>query len=213
MGLLPKQKKILDFIVSFSAQHGYAPSQNEIAKHFSFKSLGTVQNYLLRLERQGHISRTWNGRRSLTVTQPSSGPHTGLQTPPVAGSQLSLPLLGLVAAGLPLQSLAAQDSIDVPANFVKKGEHFVLRVKGESMINEGIFDGDYLVVKKQPKAENGETVIAFLSDQGATVKKFYQHATHIELRAANPQFESIFIQESDSIRIEGIVTGLIRKLN
>lgn len=209
MGLLPKQKKILDFIVSFSAQHGYAPSQNEIAKHFSFKSLGTVQNYLLRLERQGHISRTWNGRRSLTVT----GPHTGLQTPPVAGSQLSLPLLGLVAAGQPLQSLAAQDSIEVPATFVKKGEHFVLRVKGESMINEGIFDGDYLVVKKQPKAENGETVIAFLSDQGATVKKFYRHPKHIELRAANPQFESILIQDSDTIRIEGIVTGLIRKLN
>lgn len=209
MGLLPKQKKILDFIVSFSAQHGYAPSQNEIAKHFSFKSLGTVQNYLLRLERQGHISRTWNGRRSLMVT----GPHTGLQTPPVAGSQLSLPLLGLVAAGQPLQSLAEQDSIDVPATFVKKGEHFVLRVKGESMINEGIFDGDYLVVKKQVKAENGETVIAFLSDQGATVKKFYRHSTHVELRAANPQFESILIQDSDTIRIEGIVTGLIRKLN
>jgi repressor LexA len=164
--LTPKQKQVFDYIARHIERQGVAPSQQEIAEAFGFRSLGTVQNYLVRLEREGLLQRDWNARRSLR--------------------------------------LAA-----VPPAMVGSGEHFVLRVAGDSMIEDGILDGDYVVVRKQADAEHGQTVVALL-DNEATVKRLQLRGTRIELHPANPAMRPIIVDDPDSFRIEGVVVGVIR---
>ena len=206
--LTPKQKAVLDFITSFTSAKGYGPSQHEIAKHFRFKSLGTVQNYLVRLERQGALKKTLHARRSLE-TAPD----------PTASESSELPVLGKVAAGKPIQALAAEETLDVPRSFLRPGaEHFVLKVSGKSMIEDGILDGDFVIVRSQKTAQNGQTVVALIANE-ATIKRFYRHKDQsVELRPANSDFEPIMIPSltdteagAPDFRIEGVMVGLIRK--
>jgi repressor LexA len=205
MAITPKQLEILNFISSFTARKGYAPSQSEIAVKFGFKSLGTVQNYLVRLEREGALQKTWNGRRSLAVVPPP-------QPLPAAALLHSLPLLGQVAAGRPIEAIESHESFDVPASLIKKkGEHFVLKVAGQSMIQDGILDGDFVIVRKQSGAENGQTVVALINNE-ATVKRYFKRGSHIELRPANDAFQPIIIESWVDFSIEGVVTGVIRQL-
>ena len=219
--LTPKQKRILDFISEFAAENGYAPSQQEIARHFGFRSLGTVQNYLVRLERQGFLKKAWNARRGMAVV-PVEAPAAVLEVP----RAVPLPLVGRVAAGLPIEAIETRETIDVPASMVGLGEHFVLRVAGDSMIGDGILDGDFVVVKKQAQAQNGQTVVALVGNE-ATIKRFYRvpgrapgrgpgrHADRVELRAANPAYDPIIIEslvENPDFRLEGILVGVIRRL-
>ncbi len=194
--LTPKQKEVLDFIESFSAGNGYPPSQQEIARAFGLRSLGTVQNYLVRLEREGALARDWNARRGLRLRR---------QT----GSVAELPLAGQVAAGRPIEAVQTPDSIEVPASMVGAGENFVLRVQGDSMVGDGILDGDYVVVRKQADADNGQTVVALL-DNEATVKRLYRRQGRIELHPANPAMAPIVVAGEESLRIEGVVVGVIR---
>jgi repressor LexA len=157
MTLTPKQKKVLEFITTFSDEHGYSPSQAEIARHFGFKSLGTVQNYLVRLERNGLLQKTMNAQRSMKVV---SQPHTEETVGVKAESIVALPLVGKVAAGHPIEAIENHETLDVPADMVRRpGEHFVLRVSGDSMIEDGILEGDYVVIRKQGNANNGQTVV------------------------------------------------------
>ena len=155
--LTPKQKLVLDFIRSHIRDEGYAPSQREIAEAFGFRSLGTVQNYLVRLEKEGFLTREWNARRGLRVS------HT-------TDRGYDLPLAGTVAAGKPIEAIETPDTIEVPRSMAGKGENFVLRVKGDSMIEDGILDGDFVIVRKQETAHNGQTVVA-LMDGEATGKR------------------------------------------
>jgi repressor LexA len=194
--MTPKQKKILDFIEMHIEQEGYPPSQQEIARAFGFRSLGTVQNYLVRLEREGLLSRDWNARRGLQVKRPR-----------VQGTEL--PLVGSVAAGKPIEAVEVPDSIEVPSSMVGPGDNFVLRVRGDSMVGDGILDGDYVVVKKQGDAENGQTVVALLGNE-ATVKRFYRRGKTIELHPANPAMEPISVPPTADFRIEGVVVGVVR---
>lgn len=194
--LTPKQKQVFDFIARHIETRGFAPSQQEIAAAFGFRSLGTVQNYLVRLEREGVLKRDWNGRRGLrlaSVTEP------GLQ----------LPLVGTVAAGKPIEAVERADSIAVPPEMVGSGDHFVLHVAGDSMIDDGILDGDYVVVRKQATAENGQTVVALL-DNEATVKRLHRRGLAIELHPANPSMGPIPVDPETPFRIEGVVVGVIR---
>jgi repressor LexA len=194
--LTPRQKEILDFIESFVKERGYPPTQREIARAFGFRSLGTVQNYLVRLEREGALSRDWNARRGLRLRRQVLG-------------AAELPLSGLVAAGRPIEAVENPDTIEVPASMVGPGENFVLRVRGDSMIGDGILDGDYVVVRKQATADNGQTVVALI-DNEATVKRFYRKAGRIELHPANPAMAPIVVAGDESLRIEGVVVGVIR---
>jgi repressor LexA len=194
--LTPKQKKILDFIESYTEREGYAPSQQEIAHAFGYSSLGTVQNYLVRLQQEGYLAKDWNARRGLRVVQPQNG-------------AVTLPLVGIVAAGKPIEAVENPDTIEVPSFMVGPGENFVLRVKGDSMIGDGILDGDLVLVRKQALAENGQTVVALIAGE-ATVKRFYKKRERIELHPANPSMEPIRIEEEESFRIEGVVVGVIR---
>lgn len=197
MGVLtPKQKKVLDYIEDFTARQGYPPSQQEIARAFGFRSLGTVQNYLVRLEREGFLARQWNARRGMRVVQ-------------AQGSGCELPLAGTVAAGKPIEAVETPDTIEVPASMAGQGKNFVLRVQGDSMIGDGILDGDLVVVRKQHTAETGQTVVALIAGE-ATVKRFYRKGRRIELHPANPAMAPILVEDDESFRIEGVVVGVIR---
>ncbi|BCA81104.1 transcriptional repressor LexA [Desulfuromonas sp. AOP6] len=194
--LTPKQKQIFDYIRSHLDQHGYAPTQQEIARAFGFSSLGTVQNYLKRLERDGYLARDWNARRGAR---------------PLAQRRDSweLPLAGWVAAGKPIEAVEQQESIEVPPAMLGPGEHFVLRVKGDSMIGDGILDGDYVIVRKQAEAVSGQTVVALIGNE-ATVKRLYRKGAAMELHPANPAMAPILVDPTDDFRLEGVVVGVIR---
>jgi len=209
MGITPKQKQLLEFITEFREKNGYAPSQHEIARHFGFKSLGTVQNYLVRLERHGLLRKTWNARRSAEPLEHSQPLHSNTFQ---ASESVPLPLVGRVAAGRPIEAVQANETIEVPSSMLKKrAEHFVLKVKGDSMIDQGILDGDYAVIRKQATAENGQTVVALINNE-ATIKKIFmkKHAATVELHAANPNYKPIIVQADETFKIEGILAGVIR---
>lgn len=202
MGLTPKQKEILDYITTFNSKKGFAPSQHEIARHFGFKSLGTVQNYLVRLERQGALTKNWNERRGMKVVTPQ----------PISEAVL-VPLLGRVAAGHPIEAIQSHETLEVPASMLNGPDHFVLRVAGDSMIEDGILNGDYVVIRKQATALNGQTVVALINNE-ATIKTYYRRGASIELHPANPAYAPIIVKPSHEgidFRIEGVLVGVIRK--
>jgi repressor LexA len=205
--LTPKQKMIAEFILKFQEEQGYAPSQREIAAHFQFKSLGTVQNYLVRLQEHGVLSKSWNAKRSIQVSLPTP--------PPPTSSSQALPLLGRVAAGRPIEAIETHEKIEVPQFFIRPGKsHFVLQVQGDSMKEDGILDGDYVVLRKQTHAENGETVVALVNGE-ATLKRYYKKQDQVELHPANSSYKPFVfnLQEELDFRIEGLYVGLIRRIH
>lgn len=201
MPLTKRQKEILDYIESFIDDRGYAPSFEEIADHFGYSSLATVHEHLSNLERKGYIRKSYNESRSIELV----GHET--QTP-----VLELPLLGAVAAGLPIEAVQDNETISVPPDMVsRRRDNYVLRVEGNSMIEEQIRDGDYIVVQAQDDAEDGQMVVALVADESATVKKLYrERGNRIRLQPANPTMQPIFADASD-VRIQGVVVGVIRK--
>lgn len=209
--LTPKQQDILRYIQESSLKKGYAPSQQEIAKHFGFRSLGTVQNYLVRLERGGYLKKAWNARRGMQVLpQPQESSQDFNQS-----GSVPLPLVGAVAAGRPIEAIEQRETLDVPVSMLGRGEHVVLRVKGDSMIGDGILDGDFVVIRKQQMAMNGQTVVALVHNE-ATIKRFYHRGSRIELQAANPSYDPLIVDsmvENPDFKIEGVMVGLIRRLS
>jgi repressor LexA len=198
MKLTEKQKEFLGFITRYRDEWGQAPSFGEICSHFGFNSNNTVTTYLKILERKGYIRLPdiKNQKRAVEVVNP------------VEAKRFELPLLGKVAAGRPIEAVEQADVIEVPPSMLGRGDHFVLEVRGFSMEEEGIIDGDFVVVRKQSRAEQGETVVAVI-DNEATVKKYYRNKDHVELRPAHKGMESIRVKEGD-MRIEGKVVGVIR---
>lgn len=201
MPLTKRQKEILDYIHGFIAEHGYAPSFEEIAEHFGYASLATVHEHLSNLERKGYIRKAYNESRSIELVEPGLGAPT-----------VELPLLGAVAAGLPIEAVPDNERVAVPPDMIRRHkENYVLRVEGNSMIEEQIRDGDYIVVQAQPNAEDGEMVVALVGGDSATVKKLYREAGgKIRLQPANATMEPIVVDARD-VRIQGVVVGVIRK--
>lgn len=199
MKLTEKQKDFLGFITSYTAEWGGSPSFEEIRSHFGYSSFNTITTYLRILERKGYIRlpSQKNRKRAIQVIRP------------MESRRYELPLLGRVAAGKPIEVLETADTIEIPPSMVGQGEHFVLRVKGESMREDGILDGDYIVVRKQPDAENGETVVALVNSE-ATVKRYYRRNGHVELRPAHPGMKPIVVMREE-FRIQGKVVGVIRR--
>ncbi|HSG46788.1 MAG TPA: transcriptional repressor LexA [Longimicrobiales bacterium] len=201
MPLTKRQKEILDYIEGFIAERGYAPSFEEIAESFGYSSLATVHEHLSNLERKGYIRKSYNESRSIELVRAGTGAPT-----------MELPLLGAVAAGLPIEAIPDMDTVAVPPDMVRRQkENYVLRVEGNSMIEEQIRDGDYIVVQAQQNAEDGEMVVALVGGESATVKKLYREAGgRIRLQPANPTMEPIIVDARD-VQIQGIVVGVIRK--
>lgn len=201
MPLTKRQKEILDYIEGFIAERGYAPSFEEIAESFGYSSLATVHEHLSNLERKGYIRKSYNESRSIELVRAGMGAPT-----------MELPLLGAVAAGLPIEAIPDTDTVAVPPDMVRRQkENYVLRVEGNSMIEEQIRDGDYIVVQAQQNAEDGEMVVALVGGDSATVKKLYREAGgKVRLQPANPTMEPIIVDARD-VQIQGIVVGVIRK--
>lgn len=200
MILTRRQKEIWDYLDDYIASHGYAPTLEEIGAHFELSSLATVHKHLTNLERKGLIARKWNLSRAIEITPPQK-----------ASKAIELPLLGRVAAGAPIEAIETNDALTIPEEFVRRPRNaFALRVQGESMIGEGILDGDYIVVEKRPAADNGETVVAVVNGE-ATVKKLYRERSgKIRLQPANPQMEPILVKEKE-LEIRGVVVAVLRK--
>lgn len=197
--LTKRQKQLIDFLDQYINEHGYAPTLSEIGQYFGLSSLATVHKHLHNLELKGFIKRTPNHSRALEVT-------TGQRR--AGGGQV--PLLGQVAAGAPIEAIEGSDAISVPDDFVRRDNTFCLRVKGESMIDEGIRDGDYIIVEGRQTANQGETVVA-LVDGEATVKKYYREPDgRIRLQPANVSMEPIYANE-DNVLVRGVVVGLMRR--
>ncbi len=201
MFLTRRQKQLLDYLDAYLGANGYAPTLEEIGAHLQLSSLATVHKHLTNLEQKGLIRRKWNFSRAIELVQQQ----------PAAGA-IELPLLGYVAAGLPIEALESADSFVVPEAFVRRQNTFVLRVKGDSMIDDGIWDGDYLVVEERPLAENGETVIALLNGQAeATVKRFYRGEDGtVRLVPANPSMAPLVIPDTE-VTVRGVVVAVLRK--
>lgn len=200
MILTRRQKEISDYLEDYIAAHGYAPTLEEIGAHFKLSSLATVHKHLTNLERKGLIARKWNLSRAIEITPPQK-----------ASKAIELPLLGRVAAGAPIEAIETQDTLTIPEEFIRRPRNaFALRVQGESMIGEGILDGDYIVVEKRPVADNGETVVAVVNGE-ATVKKLYRdRGGKIRLQPANPQMEPIMVKEKE-VEVRGVVVAVLRK--
>jgi repressor LexA len=198
MKLTEKQKVFLDYISRYMREWSRPPTFEEICSHFDFSSYNTVTTYLKVLERKGYIRlpRKKNQKRAIKLISP------------VETRQFEFPLLGRVAAGEPIEAVEDVAVIEVPPSMVGSGDYFVLKVKGHSMQEEGILDGDFVVIRKQPKAENGETVVALINNE-ATVKKYYKRRDHVELRPAHKGMKSIRIKKGD-LRIQGKVVGVMR---
>lgn len=199
MALTKRQKQILDYLDSFIEVNGYSPSFEEIADSFGYSSLATVHEHLTNLERKGYLRKDYNKSRSLELV-PSEGTLA-----------VDLPLLGLVAAGLPIEAIEQNESLAVPHDMLRGGSNFVLKVRGDSMVEEQIRDGDYIVVHSRQTAENGEMVVALVHGDSATVKKFYREKDgRIRLQPANATMEPMYFP-AEEVQIQGIVIAVIRK--
>src|SRR5687767_197448 len=197
--LTKRQREILDYLNEFIQQHGYAPSLEEIGRRFGLSSLATVHKHLTNLQEKGFIKRAWNRSRSVEMVPTRAG-----------GRAVELPLLGFVAAGVPIEAVASSETIAVPEDLVGKRDTYVLRVRGSSMIDEQIRDGDFVIVEDRKTADNGEMVIALLGGQDVTLKKFYRDNGRIRLQPANPMMEPIVVPP-DHVQIQGVVVGVMRR--
>jgi repressor LexA len=189
----------LDFLGEFIQQHGYAPSLEEIGRRFGLSSLATVHKHLTNLTDKGFIKRSWNRSRSVELIPAR-----------MAARSVELPLLGYVAAGVPIEAIAGEETIAVPEDLIGKRDTYVLRVRGDSMIDEQIRDGDLVIVEDRKTADNGEMVIALLRGSDVTLKKFYRENGRIRLQPANPAMQPILV-EPDHVQIQGVVIGVMRK--
>jgi len=199
MILTKRQKELYDYIDEYIARYGYAPTLEEIGEQFRLSSLATVHKHLTNLEDKGLIRRKWNFSRAIELVP--------RQTKVGA---IELPLLGYVAAGAPIEPLENAESFVVPEEFVRRQTTFALRVKGDSMIEDGIRDGDYIVVEERQNAQNGETVVALVNGE-ATVKKFYRdRGGKVRLMPANERLAPI-IANAPAVTIRGVVVAVMRK--
>jgi len=198
VSLTRRQRQILDFVRGFLDKRGYAPSLAEIGRAFGLTSPATVHKHLVNLEAKGKIRRSRNRRRFLDLV-PEEAPVRAVE----------LTLLGRVAAGKPIEAVEDRQTLVVPESMVRRGGSYVLRVVGDSMIEDQIRDGDYIVVENRQEAANGELVIALLRGREVTLKKFYKEKRKIRLQPANASVPPIIVPGSE-VLIQGVVTGLLR---
>lgn len=197
--LTKRQKELVDYLDAYILKAGYAPTLEEIGQHFGLSSLATIHKHLTNLERKGMIRRKWNRSRALEVVPQQR-----------RAAAVELPLVGRVAAGVPIEPIEQNDTIAVPEDLIGRGENFVLRVKGTSMVQEGILDGDFVVVQSRNAADNGDTVVALVRGE-ATVKRFYREkAGMVRLQPANDALAPI-VARANEVEIRGVVVAVMRK--
>ncbi len=201
-----RQKEVLDFLISFLNKHGYSPSFEEMAKSLKLTSLATVHKHITTLEKKGFIRRGYNQSRSIEVTQLPKP----VREQVIARQTMELPLAGRIAAGRPLEAVEERETISL-GDFAHARNCFVLQVKGNSMIEDHILDGDFIVVEQTQVANPGEIVVALVRDSEATLKRFYREAGgKIRLQPANSELQPIVVPGQD-VKIQGRVISVLRK--
>ena len=210
--LTARQKEILEFIHQFRREKGLAPTHREICERFGFSSYGTAYKHLKLLSEKGFLKRDRHQRRGMELLDGEGAePSQIAPIAPTAAAGRELPFLGRIAAGRPIEAVVGDETLTVPAALfgARIDDHFVLRVAGESMIGEGIHDGDWVVVERRESAQPGEMVVALVGDE-VTLKRFYPEGAIVRLQPSNPAMEPIRVPAAD-LRIQGIVVGLMRK--
>ena len=197
-----RQKELLDFLASFIEKMGYAPSIVEIQQKFGINSPATVHQHLKNLQIKGLIRRVPNRHRSIEIVPTSVGVQVGVR----------VPLLGTIAAGNPIEPFQEQEMMSLPEDMVGDGDTFLLQVRGDSMIEDHILDGDMVIVRKSETADSGQTVVALVDGNEATLKRFYPENGRIRLQPANVNMEPMMF-DSERIQIQGIVIGILRKFH
>jgi repressor LexA len=198
MTLTPRQAEILNFIAEYTQTHGYAPTLEEIGGRFRLSSVATVHKHISQLAAKGYVRRQPNQRRAIKVLQPAVP----------AGRRV--PLLGRVAAGRPIEPLSDREELELPEGWLGKGQTFALRVRGDSMIDEQIRDGDLVIVEERETARNGDMVIALVDGDSVTLKRYYRDGPQVRLEPANPLLSPL-IRPEEQVRIQGIVIGVLRR--
>lgn len=197
--LTERQRDILGFIRDFQKKKGVAPTHREICDHFGFSSYGTVYKHLSLLQKKGLIRKDWNQKRGVEIVEEK-------ETSPEIRE---LPFLGYIAAGQPLDVVASSETITVPQVLTSRGENYVLKVRGDSMIDDGIHDGDFVIITRRELAENGQMVVANVRGE-VTLKRFYREGGRVRLQPANERMTPILVK-ADEVMVQGIVVGLMRR--
>jgi len=200
MALTRRQREVLDVIRSLIEQNGYSPSLEEIGAQLGLSSVATVHKHVTHLVQKGLVRRTWNQNRSIELVWSPEGP-----------AAVRLSLAGAIAAGSPLEAIENPETISVPADMVRSAEDsFVLRVRGDSMIDEQIRDGDYVIAERRDVTRDGDTVIALIDESEATLKRYRRDGLVVRLEPANPTMGPILVP-ADRVRVQGVVVGVLRK--
>ncbi|MCD6326034.1 transcriptional repressor LexA [bacterium] len=197
--LTRRQAQVLEYITTYVKQHGCAPSLREIAGRLGVSSVGSLHKHLVHLERKGFIRRSWNKSRSIELVREQN---------PFSRSRV--PLVGTVAAGLPVESLEDVEEVDFAEMLTGERDCFALRVRGDSMVDDHIADGDCIVVEKRVEARNGELVIAMVDGSECTLKRFYREGDNVRLQPANDAFEPIIVS-GERVSVLGVVQGVVRR--
>jgi repressor LexA len=208
--LTERQRDILQFIRDFQKSRGVAPTHREICDHFGFSSYGTVYKHLSLLEKKGLIRRDWNQKRGVEIVEQ---PEDAAASASLARRQESpvreLPLFGYIAAGRPLEVDVSDETIAVPEHLTTRGDNYVLKVRGDSMVDDGILDGDLVIIARRDEAHNGDMVVANVSGE-VTLKRLYREGERVRLQPANSMMGPIYAAARD-VAVQGIVVGLMRR--
>ena len=205
MAITRRQRQVYDFISEFVQKNGYSPSFEEIGDGLGLSSLATVHKHISNLEKKGLLTRDYNRSRSIDLLPPKGR----LKQAMSVNTTMVLPLLGRIAAGQPIEAVENPETISL-ADFVRSKEVFVLEVRGESMQDEHILDGDYVLVEKTRTAHNGDIVVALVDSSEATLKRFYREGDNIRLQPSNVNMKPIIVP-AGSVDVQGRVIGVLRK--
>ncbi|MBA3916188.1 MAG: transcriptional repressor LexA [Acidobacteriales bacterium] len=205
MAITRRQRELYDFISTFVQKNGYSPSFEEIAQGLGLNSLATVHKHVTNLEEKGLLTRDYNRSRSIDLVPPRGK----LKQAMSVNTELVLPLLGRIAAGSPIEAVENPQTLSL-ADFVRSKEVFVLEVRGESMQDEHIMDGDYVLVEKTATSHNGDIVVALVDGSDATLKRFYREGDNVRLQPSNAKMQPIILPAA-SVAIQGRVIGVLRK--
>jgi len=206
MAITRRQREVYDFLQQFIEEHGYSPSFEEIGAGLGLSSLATVHKHISNLQEKGLLKRDYNRSRSIDVVKIRSRTKQAVAAPPV---DIGLPLMGVIAAGRPLEAVENPETISL-GDFTRAKDVFVLQVKGESMQDEHIVDGDYVLVENTKTARDGEIVVALVSKSAATLKRIYQEGETIRLQPSNATMKPIIVPAAE-VEVQGRVIGVLRK--
>ena len=205
MAITKRQRQVYDFISEFVQRNNYTPSYQEIGEGLGLTSLATVHKHITNLEKKGLLNRDYNRSRSIDLLPPKGR----LKQAMAVNTGMVLPLLGRIAAGQPIEAVERPETISL-ADFVRSKEVFVLEVRGDSMQDEAILSGDYVLVEKTKVAHNGDIVVALVENSDATLKRFYREGNRIRLQPSNARMKPIIVPAAD-VQIQGRVIGVLRK--